>query len=232
MATIENLFSKFHLDTKATSKELEIAYNTLTKGDLPQNVRNEYRKAFEYLMINFFGEKGENISTKEQDNIEECYAELPIDVQADFDNMEKELNHPIPKEIRIKMATQKICAPMFLEAISKNNHKFMGLEFWTKKDINKTIKECLLNPFVYKYMLFEIRSEDSYKARNTKDFIKSLKKILIKDENLCKIFKFTLMKDGVVGEAILEEDLVESVSLFMKSKCKQMNLWCNVVIND
>lgn len=228
---LDEFFKLFKLDKRASKKELELAYEVLTKNK--NNLSNEehkvYRKAFELLMTYHFKEnvdylKKENINVEKYMTPEEHYKNInenivPKNVKENLDMLKDELN--FSEKARAILATQKVNLALFYGAISRNSHSFFGIPFWTPKDIKNICKEILLSPLIFKTVMFDLsftRYQLDEQIAELFDFAKNLKTFCLDNPKLCK--KFTIKKSrlGVTGYCILEEGLCEHVCNMIESK--------------
>ena len=138
---IKECFEKLCLDERASQKEVELAYNALTRnryGDF-----KGYRLAFEYLMQNVFNAVQ---TTKEENNseVEDIIENSPSTVLSSISSLEKKGfldENTLSGKARLAWATQKVNLPMLFNNIISNHHRFFTFNFWTVKDMSKIINQ-------------------------------------------------------------------------------------------
>ena len=126
---LERCFRVLNLDSRASKKEVELAYDVLTKDKSSKNMLEDYRVAFEWLMLNVFNtqdDTGFNDIDKEKYYTEdEQYSnvleELPESVKESIGFVEESLGS-ISDKAKAIFCTQTVNLPMFFDSIFKNRH--------------------------------------------------------------------------------------------------------------
>lgn len=236
---IDEYFTLFHLDNRASKEELEIAYDVITKD---KNIHSDelgmYRNAFEYLMCNHYccvniknEEEIQNTKEAFDNDIIQTIKRAPSNIKNALQFANK-AGISIGSSAKLIWSTQIINLPMFFKSMSKRVKKFLWFKYITGKDINEILKESVLNPINYTTTTFELYNVDStVLSTDIKDFISNIKNFYTKEQNLCKIFdtKETLM--GVTGFLVLEEDLSNQFIELVHNKAIQTNSVLNLVTN-
>lgn len=225
---IKQAFNVFHLDERASQREVEIAYETLTKGSKSNIELQGYRNAFELLMTDFY--QAVDIKTDEQldeDNINEesslamSIAPQPIRDAIDYANKE---GANLSDACALSWATQNINLPLFYYNISKICHKFLWFRWWTNKDVNKILLNSAMNPLEYITCTFELSSVYTYETKDIQAFAKSVRQLYLEDKYLCQRFDIKNTEMGVVGFVVVEKDLGGHLSRMLENKARQHNL--------
>lgn len=238
---IDLCFKALNLDSRASQKEVELAYNVLT-GDknTPVNYIKSYRYAYEYLMSNVF-----NDFTEDNNEDDECLSEeeiysstvsvIPERVQNAFIAMEKITEEELTDKVKSLFATQIINLPLLTQAVEENCHKIFGIPFWTLSDMKKILDECCFNPIVFRNFTFNI-SFASIQLSNYTDelyeFVKSLKETTCNDKRLTKKFKIKRTKFGVVASVITEESLAFQIRNLLDAKARHIGCNLSLVSED
>ena len=225
---IQQFLSCFKLNEKASKRELQIAYNVLTKNATPEQYNN-LRRAFEYLMFNFYGIDEEttvsNIMVESDKNQlqnepteKEVVNSLPEHIQEGIGELDKD-TMPLDEKVKLSLATQKVNTPLLYLNIKRYCKNFLGFKFLTKKDLDKVVSKSCLTPLVYCYFTFIIDSDLSFSVKNIQNFTHNLKKIIYKDKPMCKSFIYSNTNTGVLGRAIIEENLLSNILDLINFKC-------------
>lgn len=225
---IQQFLSCFKLNEKASKRELQIAYNVLTKNATPEQYNN-LRRAFEYLMFNFYGIDEEttvsNIMVESDKNQpqnkpteKEVVDSLPEHIQEGIGELEKD-TMPLDEKVKLSLATQKVNTPLLYLNIKRYCKNFLGFKFLTKKDLDKVVSKSCLTPLVYCYFTFVIDGDLSFSVKNIQNFTHNLKKIIYKDKPMCKSFIYSNTNTGVLGRAIIEENLLSNILDLINFKC-------------
>lgn len=230
---IDTLFEVFYLDRRASQRELELAYDTLTKDkNLPNSKFHEYRLAFEYLMLNHFKAKYEELNIKKEDyyteeqHLKNILQNLPEPIKEGIKEVQKEAN--LSEKALALLAVQKVNLPMFFRSIAKNCCNFFGIQWWTKKSMNKILSECMSNPLVYRNISFSFTC--SYIDRNELySFVRNMAKYYSADKMLCKEFRYNKTPRGVTGWVIIEDDLSCHLAETLHNKAEVLDCGVSVV---
>jgi hypothetical protein len=234
---INQYFKVFKLDNRASKEELEIAYEVLTKGANLSNAEIQgYRLAFEYLMTNFYSkqpEKEEIIDLNEEyfdEEITTCIATIPKPIRDAITFVENKLDMTLADATKIIWSTQNINLPMFFKQIDLNKKSFLGINWWTKKDIKNILNQSAFNPLEYITTIFEF-SEPSVttKYTNVVSFVKKINELFSKDKYLCPRFDTKVTKNGIIGFVVIEKALNEQLVIMLQTKAKQHNIYLNLV---
>lgn len=232
---LDACFDLFNLDERASQRELEIAYEVLTKDKKDTQLR-VYRLAFEFLMTNFY--KAVDVKTE---------VETDIPTQEDLDLEAKVCLKTAPTPVRdaikfannegislneactLAWATQNINLPMLFQNICTNCHKFFGIKWWTKTDILTIIKNCVMNPLEYRTCTFELSAESMLSTDEARIFVKSLQELYQEDTYLCPRFDVKNTARGSMGFVIVERDLREHLVNMLQTKAIQAYMTLNLV---
>lgn len=237
---IDKYFEIFHIDSRSSQRELELAYEVLTKNrDLSDEKLREYRLAFEYLMLNHFSIKDDLNFDKEinkddylteEEQYQSVLGVIPEKVEKSLNYCETVLGS-LKDKAKVIFATQKVNLPLFFKNITTNCHNFLGFHFWTEKDITKIINESCLNPLQYQTILFEMTNNEAiFESRSSEynKFFSNIKRYFCYDKKTCPVFKYDLTEYGVTGMVTLEESLTEQFINLLTTKSKQMNVYLNL----
>lgn len=235
---LERCFKVLNLDRRASKKEVELAYDVLTKDKSSKNMLEDYRVAFEWLMLNVFNtqdDTGFNDINKEKYYTEdEQYANvlegLPEPVKEGVDFVEESLGS-ISDKAKAIFCTQTVNLPMFFDSIFKNKSKFLWFNFWTEKDITNVIAEACLNPIEYTDTTFELtynRTISSNKHQDLLDFVENLCSFSIPNKKLCKKFEIKKTQYGVTGFFIAEEMWAKKLKNMLIVKANQCGCYLNL----
>ena len=139
---INACYSLLHLDSRASKKEVEIAYDVLiARKDSTQEQTQNYRFAFEYLMSNVYcdftpqNNKEDNetffydVLSTMPDKVEECIEELEEEDTLD--------DEPLTDKLKAMWASMHINMPLLFREINKNCIHIFGHQFWTEKHMKK-----------------------------------------------------------------------------------------------
>ena len=233
---IDEYFKLFKLGSRASQKELELAYEVLTKGKNDVQLR-AYRLAFEFLMTDFY--KVVDVKTD---------SETPqVEDIKDFDKEAKICINTAPKPVRdaiewankdgitlsdattLAWATQNINLPILYHKICTTCHNFFGLKWWTKNDIIEIIKTCVLNPLEYRTCTFELSSNNVLQTDEIQKFVKSLQDLYAEDTFLCTRFDIRNTKNGTMGFVVVERGLREHLVNMLQTKAIQAYMTLNLV---
>lgn len=235
---LERCFSVLNLDSRASKKEVELAYDVLTKDKSSKNMLEDYRVAFEWLMLNVFNtqdDTGFNDIDKEKYYTEdEQYSnileELPEPVKESIGFVEESLGS-ISDKAKAIFCTQTVNLPMFFDSIFKNKSKFLWFDFWTEKDITNVIAEACLNPIEYIDVTFELtynRPISKDKHQDLIDFVENLRSFSIPNKKICKKFEIRQTKYGVTGFFIVEEIYAKKLKNMLVVKANQCDCFLNL----
>lgn len=241
---LDSLFAFFKLDRRASQKELELAYEVLTKDikNIPNSIYKEYRKNFEILMTYHFHKKSdfkqdERFMSNEQhfknvrDNI------IPKKLNDIFDETEEEEDITISDRARTILATQRINLVLFTKKITEHCLNIFGFKIWREKDIEKVIKDSCLNSVMFKNIFFELgfnanpSSTLLSEVHSLQDYTEGLKKLLNYNKKTCKYFAYKKTLFGVVGSAILEENLSERFLDMLNNKADITGCYLSVSVD-
>lgn len=238
---IDDCFGLFKLDNRASQRELELAYDVLTKDkDIPNCTYQEYRFAFEFLMTEFFNATDDTHFNEDyhkedyytdEEHISNIVSMLPNSVKDGLNSIEKKTGSTLSEKARAILATQNVNLPMLFDCITKNCSKFLGFKFWLPKNIKQIIIDSCLNPLEYTTVYYEISyqyyaSSDSIK--DLQDFVISLEKYFNTNEDLCKRYVFHKSGFGVTGSAILESQQAEAFIDMITAKANQTGCFLNI----
>ena len=233
---LDACFDLFNLDERASQRELEIAYEVITKDKKDTQLR-VYRLAFEFLMTNFY----KAVDVKPDSDV------LQEEDIEDFDKEAKICINTAPKPVRdaiefankdgitlsdattLAWATQNINLPILYHKICTTCHKFFGLRWWTKNDIIEIIKTCVLNPLEYRTCTFELSATSSFQTEEIQQFVKSLQDLYAEDTFLCTRFDIRNTKNGTMGFVVVERGLREHLVNMLHTKALQSYLTLNLV---
>lgn len=233
---LDACFDLFNLDERASQRELEIAYEVLTKDKKDTQLR-VYRLAFEFLMTNFY--KAVDVktetdtpeaSTKEDINAESkiCIQSAPTPVRDAIVFANKE-GITLNDACTLSWATQNINLPMFFQNICTNCHEFFGIKWWTKNDISQIFKNCVMNPLEYRTCTFELSATSLLSIEDARVFVSSLQDLYKEDDYLCPRFDVKKTATGAMGFVIIEKDLREHLVSMLHTKALQSFLTLNLV---
>lgn len=238
---IDDCFDLFKLDNRASQKELELAYDVLTKDkDIPNYTYQGYRFAFEFLMTEFFNVTDDTHFNEDyhkedyytdEEHISNIASMLPNSVKDGLNSIEKETGSTLSEKARVILATQNVNLPMFFDCIKKNCTKFLGFKFWSPKNIKQIILDSCLNPLEYTTVYYEISYQyytSSDLIKDLQDFVVSLEKYFNTNEDLCKRYIFRKSEFGVTGSAILESQQAEAFIDMMTAKANQTGCFLNI----
>lgn len=227
---IDDYLNLFHLDRRSSVRELEIAYDVITK-DLDEGEIFVYKRAFEYLMIEFYGvvEK-ENIpeDNELEDDILGILEDTPQEIIDSVEWCEENImGEPISDKVKVLWTTQSVNLPMLAQNLLTNCKNIFGFKIWTENDICNILKQSCLNPIEYHTLCFDISSRTT-KPKEVKSFVKSLKK-LFKIENI-SIQRFITSENevGVIGYVIAERKTCLHILNLIRHKCEQYDYCLNV----
>ena len=241
---IDDCFDLFCLDRRASQKEVEIAYDVLTKGT--PSLYKEYRLAFEYLMHNYyhvtyeeedFLEDEEDISIKNEEISSIVLNNTPdiVKTALDFFKVSGEKIYGNLDDIsRAIFSIQKVNLPMFFQAIYKNaKFNILGKPYWDVSSMDKIIRDACLNPILYYDMTFEL-SDACASIRQTiniQDFCMTIKKIFIKYKKLCQKFECHDTKTGCMCHIIADAETINKIENLVVAKAKQCDYTLNLTTN-
>ena len=142
---IEDLLKKFHLDNRASKRELDIAYETLTKN-ISGKEFEEYRQAYEFLVFNFYGLEEtvltntilDDNNTKEDKNL---LNELPPEIQSGLEYIDSQVDGGLTDDLKYTLSTQQVNVALLFKSLAENKRKFFNMSYWTKQDINNVLQE-------------------------------------------------------------------------------------------
>lgn len=233
---IKQAFNDFYLDERASQRELEIAYETLTKGDKSNIELQGYRKAFELLMTDFY--QAVDIKEDEQpcdvdngDIDEECsvaMSSMPKAIRDAIDYANKE-GANLSEACALTWATQNVNLPLFYHNVSEICHKFLWFKWWTFDDMRKIMFNSVMNPLEYITCTFELSSLYTYKTKDIQTFAKGVQQLYLEDKYLCQRFDIKNTGSGVVGFVVVEKDLGSHLARMLENKARQCNLNLSLV---
>lgn len=232
-------FKILKLDSRASIKEVELAYNVLTQNETCNDKLQDYRLAFEWLMVNVFNFKDDTkfCEIKEEDYYteEEHYANiiasLPKPVKDSVKNVEKIIGNLSDKAKAI-FCTQTVNLPMFFDSIWNHKKRFLWFSFWTTKDIQEIITEACLNPLQYESVTFEMSFSEfvsNNKLQDLRSFIEGLSIFSNLNKKICKKFVTHNTKYGISGFYIAEEKWSEKLKNMMIIKADHCDCYLNLV---
>lgn len=233
---IDECFKLFKLDSRASQKELELAYEVLTKGKNDVQLR-AYRLAFEFLMADFYkvvDVKTEadtpEVQAKEDINTESkiCIQSAPTPVRDAIVFANKE-GIDLNDACTLSWATQNINLPMLFQNICTNCHEFFGIKWWTKNDILQIFKNCVINPLEYRTCTFELSATSLLSIEDARVFVSSLQELYKEDDYLCPRFDVKKTAMGSMGFVVVEKDLREHLVSMLHTKALQSFLTLNLV---
>lgn len=233
---IDECFKLFKLDSRASQKELELAYEVLTKGKNDVQLR-AYRLAFEFLMTDFY--KAVDVKTdtdtpqsQPQENLDTeakvCIQTAPTPVRDAIKYANNE-GISLNEACTLAWATQNINLPMLFQNICTNCHEFFGIKWWTKNDILTIIKNCVMNPLEYRTCTFELSAESLLSTDEARVFVKSLQELYQEDTYLCPRFDVKDTARGSMGFVIVERDLRGHLVNMLHTKALQAYMTLNLV---
>lgn len=239
----DNCFKLFNLNNKASQKELEIAYDVLTKNISDDELMKEYRFAFEYLMTNFYGAVSsgtdeEDISgvSKEEQKKQEAYETIvnssPIQVKNSIEELSSLLGDELLDRVKALFAIQQVNLSMFITNIYKRKRKLFGLSFWLKQDMVKIFEECCLNELQYATATFDIELPDiifDSKISAIQESIKGIAESYIKEPLICPRFDVKNTKFGVSCYITLEINHMTMLEDYLQNKAKLLECNLNMV---
>lgn len=228
-------FELLHLDKRATQKEVELAYEVLTKDEgVTEAQIRDYRTAFEYLMINFFHavDTQEEPSEEETPSQEMAYSQIienaPLDIRNSIDELSTLVGEELNNRTKALFAIQNVNLSMFITNIYKSKRKLFGFSFWTKSDMLKVFQNCCVNPLLYSTATFEM----NYPIYNKKEIkqlqksIKNLSNIYKKEATICPVFEVEKTELGVDAYVTMETNQMNMLKMFLKNKSEQWD--CNL----
>lgn len=225
---IEDLLKKFHLDNRASKRELDIAYETLTKN-ISGKEFEEYRQAYEFLVFNFYGLE-ETVLTNtilNDNNIKEdknLLNELPPEIQSGLEYIDSQVDGGLTDDLKYTLSTQQVNVALLFKSLAENKRKFFNMSYWTKQDINNVLQESCLNPINYMTIMFEI-SPNKYctnphiEKAKIFNFLQNIKKIH-EENGTCKFFQIYTTLTGVLCSSFVEESVSYLLAQFLEDKCK------------
>ena len=232
-------FKVLKLDTRASKKEVELAYEVLTKNPSNPSMIKDYRFAFEYLMCSVFSDTNssntneiEDINNKITKSIHENMPEIVKDC---LNSVEGWTQMDLNERTQALFANQKVNLPMFLKAIlePKNHIKIFGIRLWTKNNIKDIILEACLNPLEYVDFTFDLFDTACYvqnsKMKTLLSVLKDYKKVLNLDYTLCKKFKFKRNGATITGHVIAEVNTAKDIYLYLLKKAKDFSMDISVI---
>ena len=230
-------YENLRLDTRASKKEVELAYNVLSKNkDLTNDELKILRSSFEYIMGVKYG-VGKKESEVENEEYENVYIQvsnlIPDNVQKALKYLENEYGD-LGDKVKALFATQNVNFPLLVYSLHLNGKTILGKHIWTKEDIDKVLKECCVNDVSYSNILLEISTDFSvtYDSKYLFDLLDAIRQIELNDKNLCPKFELKKVKDGVIASIICCTDYSSKLEMFLKNKCESLGLRLNMVILD
>lgn len=232
---INACYSLLHLDSRASKKEVEIAYDVLiARKDSTQEQTQNYRFAFEYLMSNVYCDftpqdsktHSTSIEIPSDEIINDVLAMMPQEVEDAIDEMDEESQSlglgSLTDKMKAIWSTMKVNMPLLYKNIKDNSYNIFGFKFWTEKRMCEIIKKSCLNPLEYENISFVIElSGETYfpqeKIISMYSYIKSIKK-LYKHSSLCPEFKIGKNKHCIYGKVIAEKNEMEQIQEYIKAK--------------
>lgn len=230
---IDDYFRLFNLDRRSSIRELEIAYNVITKN-LDQGEIFVYRNAFEYLMTEFYcvvEKQQPEEECNEQEDLWEAINNIPKTViDSVFWCEENILHQKLSDKARLIWSIQTINMPVFFNNILTKCKNIFGFKLWTEKDMANIIKESCLNEIEYETVCFDM-SADIYRnitIREIKSFVKSLKEIFKKDNYSIKKFITNDNELGASGYVIADKTTCCHICNMLKNKAEHFDLNLNI----
>ena len=232
-------FKVLKLDKRSSIKEVELAYNVLTKEEKSNKKLKKYRIAFEWLMMNVFNCQDdtkfcqinkEDYYTEEQ-HYSNIVASLPKPVKNSVKQVEKIIGNLSDKAKAI-FCTQTVNLPMFFDSIWKNKKRFLCFDFWTAKDMQKIISETCLNPIQYESVTFEMSFSEfvsNTKLEDLRSFVQGLSIFSKLHKDVCKKFITHNTKCGISGFYIAEEGWSDKIKNMMIIKADHCDCYLSLV---
>lgn len=225
---IELHFNILNLDPRASQKEVELAYNTLT-GDkkTPIEYIKIYRNSYEYLMKNVFNivDEPEDVVLQDENEIYDTAIKcIPQKVKDSIRNLEKVTKVELTNKMKTLMATQTLNVPMLFNAIRENQINIFGFKIWTSKGMHNIIHDACVEMIEYKDMTFELTYDhwvETDRILNIRSFVKSLKNTLCEDKKLTKRFKIKNTQFGIMGHVICDSNTCEALQNMLENKANQ-----------
>ena len=238
-AIIDAYFKIFKLDSRASQTELELAYDTLTKGaNIPNSEIQAYRIAFEYLMCNFYKavdiqDECENYENREGMFFDSVVEYIPESISSALDTFEELSDIDLTNKMKTIFATQTVCLPVFFNSIMTNCTKILGFKMWTKQNMCKVFNETVFNTLKYSLICIELSCDvgELYKKDEIISFMTALKNNFGQEQSgrsLCP--KFTLEKTnfGCMSMILIENSFSEHLKNLVYNKSKILNCNCNM----
>lgn len=242
--TIDNCFKTLSLDNRASKREVEIAYDVLSKCHTENII--EYRNAFEYLMYEVFKA---NEKTNVRQEIEKEYYNSDIVEKDGEDNaiisLDDKINiikNIVPTQISQAVAftehftaeefsdyaksfweMQVVNLPMLTQSIIKNVKSIFGFKFMTHNGIKNILSGCCFNTKVYRCLTFELTYNTSvydFVLKDLRDMVEGLKSMYY-DNILCTKFQTHNTAFGVMGQIIAETSVIDTIYDILVTKVTQ-----------
>lgn len=238
-AIIDAYFKIFKLDSRASQTELELAYDTLTKGaNIPNSEIQAYRIAFEYLMCNFYKavdiqEECEDTECGEYMFFDNVVEYIPENIKSALETFEELSDIELTNKMKAIFATQTVCLPVFFNSIMTNCTKLFGFKWWTKHNMCKVLNETVFNNLKYSLICVELSCSvgELFKKEEIVSFMTALKNNFGQEcsgKTLCP--KFTLEKTayGCVSMILIETSFSEHLKNLVYTKSKILGCNCNM----
>lgn len=200
---IQNCFTILHLDERASQREVELAYETLTKKDNCTNINElrRYRQAFDTLMKEVF-----------------LCDEFKADNEAQQDVPNNEQNNGLNNT-----SVNYVNIPLFCTKLYENCKSFFGKEYWIEEDIKQILKQsCIEN---VKYAILSIDMSSSYGSvkRVIQEFMSNLEELYCQNKLLCAKFEIKNTLMGAMAYGILEKNLAVRLKELVELKGKEID---------
>lgn len=195
---IQNCFTILHLDERASQREVELAFETLTKDTDKKNY-SIYRKAFEILMCKVYN------------------------VLGTLDDTQNEEQQNVPDNELSNTQINYVNIPLFCTKLYENCKSFFGKEYWTEKDIKQILKQsCIEN---VKYAILSIDMSSSYGSvkRVIQEFMSNLEELYCQNKLLCAKFEIKNTLMGAMAYGILEKNLAVHLKELVELKGKEID---------
>lgn len=200
---IHDCFVCLHLDERASQREVELAYETLTKKDNCTDVNElrKYRQAFGTLMKEVF-----------------LCDDFKIDNEIQQDTTNDEQNNE-----STNTPVNYVNIPLFCTKLYENCKSFFGKEYWIEEDIKQILKQsCIEN---VKYAILSIDMSSSYGSvkRVIQEFMSNLEELYCQNKLLCAKFEIKNTLMGAMAYGILEKNLAVHLKELVELKGNEID---------
>lgn len=226
---IQNCYEALKLDERASQKEVELAYEVLTKNCLIEDLKF-YRVAFEYLMNKVYGYKGERILTKTKKNSDNSIITSSCEIINDT-----------PENENISFYGAYVENDVFLNCLKKGVKKFFNFNFYTINDIYKALNMAEVGEYLYDKIFFDISlnkapiitSNFKREQQDLIDFVENLKKFYFTNANnlLCAEFKISKTELGVSGMITIETSAGQALIKNLEAKARFLRRDLHITVN-